>query len=40
MKEKIIEILRDHENAIEEINAIDPEAYEQIANEIIKLFEK
>jgi len=40
MKEKIIEILKDHEIAIEEINCIDPESYEQIANEILKLFEQ
>ena len=40
MKEKIIAILESYEVAIEEYTAIDPEKYEEIANEILKLIEK
>lgn len=40
MKEKIIAILESYEIAIEEYNAIDPEKYEKIAEEILKLIKQ
>jgi S-methylmethionine-dependent homocysteine/selenocysteine methylase len=40
MKEKIMQILDDHIIAVGEINCIDPEQHEQIAEKILKLFEQ